>query len=95
MFKVPLTTSSWRRDFGLLSHPTDWRTVGSKQRPLNGTATTSPLRKVRCNVYALQEICYLLQHKMFVSDFFFFVVFFFFFFFSVFFFFKIRLCGVM
>ena len=30
-------------------------TIGSKQRPLNGAIKASPLRNVRCNVYALLE----------------------------------------
>ena len=50
-------TNNWfmetRFCFIVSSDPTDWRTtIGSKQIFLNGTGTASPLRNVRCNVYA-------------------------------------------
>ena len=34
-FNVPPTVKViWRQDLGLLSHPTDWRSLGSNLRPL-------------------------------------------------------------
>ena len=44
-FNIPLTTTSWRRDLGLKSHPKDWRCGGSNQRPQDcrtSMLTTAP-----------------------------------------------------
>ena len=44
-FNVPLTTRSWRRDLVLKSHPKEWRSGGSNQRPQDcriSTLTTAP-----------------------------------------------------